>query len=104
MKMTMVKLEFYMKRAEVDMDAIEAASDEKLISNVIKLCEENKLDQADSILLAIMDFECSWENMDCDPSEHLVSIDALPLNLSPVSYTHLRAHETRGNLVCRLMV
>ena len=24
------------------------------------------------------------------------------LDLEPVSYTHLRAHETRGNLVCRL--
>ncbi len=23
---------------------------------------------------------------------------------SPVSYTHLRAHETRGNLVCRLLL
>ena len=22
----------------------------------------------------------------------------------PVSYTHLRAHETRGNLVCRIML
>ena len=22
----------------------------------------------------------------------------------PVSYTHLRAHETRGNLVCRLLL
>ena len=24
--------------------------------------------------------------------------------LTPVSYTHLRAHETRGNLVCRLLL
>ena len=24
--------------------------------------------------------------------------------LYPVSYTHLRAHETRGNLVCRLLL
>ena len=24
--------------------------------------------------------------------------------INPVSYTHLRAHETRGNIVCRLMV
>ena len=24
--------------------------------------------------------------------------------LIPVSYTHLRAHETRGNLVCRLLL
>ena len=23
---------------------------------------------------------------------------------NPVSYTHLRAHETRGNLVCRLLL
>ena len=25
-------------------------------------------------------------------------------DLMPVSYTHLRAHETRGNLVCRLLL
>ena len=25
-------------------------------------------------------------------------------NISSVSYTHLRAHETRGNLVCRLLL
>ena len=24
--------------------------------------------------------------------------------IQPVSYTHLRAHETRGNLVCRLLL
>ena len=24
--------------------------------------------------------------------------------IKPVSYTHLRAHETRGNLVCRLLL
>ena len=24
--------------------------------------------------------------------------------VTPVSYTHLRAHETRGNLVCRLLL
>ena len=26
------------------------------------------------------------------------------VNLRTVSYTHLRAHETRGNLVCRLLL
>ena len=28
----------------------------------------------------------------------------LPFEVLPVSYTHLRAHETRGNLVCRLLL
>ena len=27
-----------------------------------------------------------------------------PFNIIPVSYTHLRAHETRSNLVCRLLL
>ena len=27
-----------------------------------------------------------------------------PRNAEPVSYTHLRAHETRGNIVCRLLL
>ena len=30
--------------------------------------------------------------------------DKAGLNDKPVSYTHLRAHETRGNLVCRLLL
>ena len=29
---------------------------------------------------------------------------ALNLNPNPVSYTHLRAHETRHDLVCRLLL
>src|SRR5660397_276921 len=28
----------------------------------------------------------------------------LPLDLGAVSYTHLRAHETKANLVCRLLL
>src|SRR5450756_886633 len=31
-------------------------------------------------------------------------IDASPTNEVPVSYTHLRAHETRHDLVCRLLL
>src|SRR5660397_256473 len=30
--------------------------------------------------------------------------DAFPVSLHPVSYTHLRAHETKANLVCRLLL
>src|SRR5450759_5567241 len=30
--------------------------------------------------------------------------DVLVLDLGPVSYTHLRAHETRHDLVCRLLL
>ena len=34
-----------------------------------------------------------------------ISGNQLPLKVEvPVSYTHLRAHETRGNLVCRLLL
>ena len=29
---------------------------------------------------------------------------AFSVTYAPVSYTHLRAHETRGNLVCRLLL
>ena len=31
-------------------------------------------------------------------------IDGDTLTITTVSYTHLRAHETRGNLVCRLLL
>ena len=36
--------------------------------------------------------------------QHQKSILHLQGQHSPVSYTHLRAHETRGNLVCRLLL
>ena len=29
---------------------------------------------------------------------------AVPMDVTPVSYTHLRAHETKANLVCRLLL
>ena len=29
---------------------------------------------------------------------------AAPVNVMAVSYTHLRAHETKANLVCRLLL
>ena len=37
--------------------------------------------------------------------ERLEKIQEIPLSeLHPVSYTHLRAHETKANLVCRLLL
>ena len=30
--------------------------------------------------------------------------EIIRLNANAVSYTHLRAHETRGNVVCRLLL
>ena len=35
----------------------------------------------------------------CDPGR-----SKMVENIHAVSYTHLRAHETRGNLVCRLLL
>ena len=96
--MTIAKLEFYMKRAEVDMDEIDTDADQDLINNVIQLCEENKHDQAASVLLEILDFECSWGNMDCDPSEHLVSVDDIVINCSSDN-TLLEVGSDDGGLV-----
>ena len=39
-----------------------------------------------------------------DKIEHLLQGLILSGKSRPVSYTHLRAHETRGNLVCRLLL
>ena len=39
-----------------------------------------------------------------DTSRKTSRIDSGRLSTGPVSYTHLRAHETRGNLVCRLLL
>src|SRR5450756_2749276 len=39
-----------------------------------------------------------------EPGDHLVSSPVLYGGTYPVSYTHLRAHETRHDLVCRLLL
>src|SRR5450756_3055580 len=36
--------------------------------------------------------------------EYATSFPPVPLRIKPVSYTHLRAHETRHDLVCRLLL
>ena len=46
--------------------------------------------------LTKVDSERIWEAI------HALNPDVS--GISPVSYTHLRAHETRGNLVCRLLL
>ena len=33
-----------------------------------------------------------------------LGVDRDDINVSSVSYTHLRAHETKANLVCRLLL
>src|SRR5450756_2746989 len=40
----------------------------------------------------------------CDCSQHWSSLDMIFRNITTVSYTHLRAHETRHDLVCRLLL
>ena len=34
----------------------------------------------------------------------LIAEQALSVTIGPVSYTHLRAHETEADLVCRLLL
>src|SRR5450759_3294630 len=36
--------------------------------------------------------------------DEIVGLDLCQIELHPVSYTHLRAHETRHDLVCRLLL
>src|SRR5660397_237933 len=40
----------------------------------------------------------------CSPGMIMVGYALLTDNPKPVSYTHLRAHETKANLVCRLLL
>jgi len=40
----------------------------------------------------------------CWPDDGMTEINGNPLDIDPVSYTHLRAHETKANLVCRLLL
>src|SRR5660397_274240 len=35
---------------------------------------------------------------------HGLHVDVIQVRMLPVSYTHLRAHETKANLVCRLLL
>src|SRR5450756_2834985 len=49
---------------------------------------------------------CSVACTGCKRCEKVCEADAIHVedNLAPVSYTHLRAHETRHDLVCRLLL
>ena len=96
--MTKAKLEFHMKRAEVDMDEVTEPDDEDLVNEVIKLCEEDKHEEAASVLLDVMHFECSWGNMDCDPSAHLVSAEDILIDCSNDN-TDFRVGVDDGELV-----
>src|SRR5450759_3300089 len=51
-------------------------------------------------LLAIRD---NAEHAQAMKAHDSAPIDLLVVNLYPVSYTHLRAHETRHDIVCRLL-
>src|SRR5450759_3266265 len=42
-----------------------------------------------------------WSEASISPIENLIALITVPV---PVSYTHLRAHETRHDLVCRLLL
>ena len=48
-------------------------------------------------------FEIRWEANRLDGSDFFVGI-TFPVGDEPVSYTHLRAHETVLDLVCRLLL
>lgn len=96
--MTIAKLEFYMKRADVDLDEITEEGDKKLINNAIELCEQNKHEEAASILMSILDFECAWGNMDCDPSEHLAATDDILIKCSSDN-TQIRVGSDEGDFV-----
>ena len=41
---------------------------------------------------------------DFDRQELVNALDQVKREISPVSYTHLRAHETIPDLVCRLLL
>ena len=41
-----------------------------------------------------------WVDMKAAPTDRIIEV----VNMCPVSYTHLRAHETPEHLVCRLLL
>jgi len=70
--MNHAKLLFHMKRALVD--EVSAETDEKQrIDNVRRILETGSHDAAVAELFRFFEFECSWENLDCEPSEQLIS-------------------------------
>ena len=48
--------------------------------------------------------EKDWDSDEELSPEPLLAALYSPKNIYPVSYTHLRAHETRHDLVCRLLL
>ena len=57
------------------------------------------------IAIALFEGQISYaDGPDSANSEALIDIAEVAHSLVPVSYTHLRAHETRHDLVCRLLL
>ena len=53
--------------------------------------------------LTLFTISCNTEKQDLKSNDNIQLIDLIE-RVEPVSYTHLRAHETPEHLVCRLLL
>src|SRR5450759_5985558 len=78
-------------------DIVIAPNQDKLFGQIKNLIEPNS---------KIIDIGCGTGRLEfalADKCESVLGIDLSERNIA-VSYTHLRAHETRHDLVCRLLL
>ena len=99
-------LQRFNSESEQPIASIEALC-KKYSNRILDLIPQQLLDKARDITLADM---LESEITACETISWLLNVVRFTryyeLNNTPdtVSYTHLRAHETRGNLVCRLLL
>ena len=73
-----------------EFDGVRASVDAGIVTLVGEVTEQQTISRLESLLARV---------------EGVVAIeDQVTLSTDPVSYTHLRAHETGRNLVCRLLL
>ena len=72
----------------------------RVMGNAVEMAKYYSLSGADE--LCMLDINASYQNR----KTFIKTVESIAkvINIPSVSYTHLRAHETKANLVCRLLL
>ena len=95
--MAKVVVEFYMKRARVDLSTVEDEGDRRAINKALRLVRREKYAEAVAAL-GTLEFEWNWDNGDGDPLEVFLDAENINLKLSNKNST-IKVGEWEGSLV-----
>ena len=75
-----------------------------LTTNIVSSAASDKKKSSDKSSFDVLPLKTAGEDSRPFPAVSAVTVVIPLVALIPVSYTHLRAHETKANLVCRLLL